>query len=125
MGLIKSSWFLLVLIISVKSEFDDYKTTVWSFREDNKNNVNVKAEYIGQEFIEPLGDFSLCFRYKVLYFNSDANGIRVISAENQFESFELFLFNSQSPNLISISNKEGKFQTFWFNAQVPLRYVAF
>ena len=120
MQLMKSPLLILVFTTLVEAEYDHDKIDVWSFREDNRNNVNVKAEYIGQDFIEPLGDFTLCFRYKVLYFNTNANGIKVINAKSDKESFELKLYNSKSPNMIGITTKDDKRQIFWFRAEVPL-----
>ena len=52
---------------------DHDEITVWSFRNNNLNNVDVKAYYKGAEFTEPVGDFSICFRYKVLYFKSPSS----------------------------------------------------
>lgn len=121
MQLIKLPWLMLVFTTLVEAEHDLDKIDVWSFREDNKNNVNVKAEYIGQDFSEPIGDFTLCFRYKVLYFNTNSNGIKIFVAENQKEGFWMKLFNSKSPNVIGITTKEGKTQILWFKAEVPLR----
>ena len=117
----KSPLLILVFTTLVEAKRDQDKTTIWSFREDNKNNGNVKAEYIGQDFIEPLGDFTLCLRYKVLYFNTNSNGIKIFVAETQKEAFWMKLFNSKSPNMIGIKSKEGKFQILWFRAEVPLR----
>ena len=121
MQLIKLLLLILVFTTSIEAEHDHDKIAIWSFREDNKNNVNVKAEYIGQDFSEPLGDFTLCFRYKVLYFNTNTNGIQVINAKSEKESFELKLYNSKSPNKIGITTKDDKRQVFWFSAEVPLR----
>ena len=117
----KSPLLILVFTTLVEAKRDQDKITIWSFREDNKNNVNVKAEYIGQDFIEPLGDFTLCLRYKVLYFNTNSNGIKIFVAETQKEAFWMKLFNSKSPNVIGIKSKEGKAQILWFRAEVPLR----
>ena len=117
----KSPLLILVFITLVEAKRDQDKITIWSFRENNKNNVNVKAEYIGQDFIEPLGDFTLCLRYKVLYFNTNSNGIKIFVAETQKEAFWMKLFNSKSPNVIGIKSKEGKAQILWFRAEVPLR----
>ena len=121
MQLMKSPLLILVFTALVKAKRDQDKITIWSFREDNKNNVNVKAEYIGQDFIEPLGDFTLCFRYKVLYFNTNSNGIKIFAAESEKERFGIKLYDSKSPNVIMITTKEGNGQIFWFRAEVPLR----
>ena len=121
MQLMKSPLLILVLTTIVEAEHDHDKIDVWSFREDNRNNVNVKAEYIGQDFSEPLRDFTLCFRYKVLYFNTNSNGIKIFVAETQKEAFWMKLFNSKSPNMIGIKSREGKVQILWFRAEVPLR----
>ena len=115
------SHLLLVFITLVEAEYDHDKIDIWSFREDNINNVNVKAEYIGQDFSEPLGDFTICFRYKVLYFNTNSNGIKIFAAESEKERFGIKLYNSKSPNVIMITTKEGNGQIFWFRAEVPLR----
>ena len=117
----KSPLLILVFTTLVEAKRDQDKTTIWSFREDNKNNVNVKAEYIGQDFIKPLGDFTLCLRYKVLYFNTNSNGIKIFAAESEKERFGIKLYNSKSPNVIMITTKEGNGQIFWFRAEVLLR----
>ena len=121
MQLIKLLLLILVFTTSIEAEHDHGKIAIWSFREDNKNNVNVKAEYIGQDFIEPLGDFTLCLRYKVLYFNTNSNGIKIFAAESEKERFGIKLYDSKSPNVIMITTKEGNGQIFWFRAEVPLR----
>ena len=41
----------------------------WAFRNDNENNAIVKAAYTGEAFKKDLWDFTICFRFRVLYFN--------------------------------------------------------
>ena len=125
-GLKVIGWMLLIINLvnnnrSLADTHDHHNVDVWSFREDNINNANVKAYYTGPGFTKDLGDFSICFRYKILYFNSNANGVRLISAENNKEKLHMKLFNGASPNYIIIQTKEGKNQIYWFRAKVPLR----
>ena len=122
-GLKVIGWVLLIINLGNNNKSLANNVDIWSFREDNINNVDVKAYYTGPGFTKDIGDFSICFRYKILYFNSNANGVKLISAENNKEKFYIQMFNGDSPNLILIQTKEGKNQIYWFRAEVPLRLV--
>lgn len=94
---------------------------VWSFRQDNLENYNVKATYRGPDFPQEIGDFTICLRYKVLYFNEGNNGIEVLSAEKDGEKLQLMLYNDKWANKFVMQTKNGTRQVIWFDAQVPVR----
>ena len=112
---------IFVLVAFINAEHDNDEITVWSFRNDNVNNINVKAYYTGPTFTKSFGDYSICFRYKVLYFNTNANGVKIITGNSKRERFDFIIYNEKSPNVLRITTEEGKYQIFFFNAEIVLR----
>ena len=112
---------IFVLVAFINAEHDNDEITVWSFRNDNVNNINVKAYYTGPKFTKSFGDYSICFRYKVLYFNTNANGVKIITGNSKRERFDFIIYNEKSPNVLRITTEEGKYQIFFFNAEIVLR----
>ena len=51
--------------------------TIWKFRENNLPNEKAHAYYSGPDLKTKLEDFTLCFRYKLLYFNKGGSGVTV------------------------------------------------
>ena len=82
--------------------------SVWSFRIDNANNSKVKASYTGPSFTQDIGDFTICFRYQITYFELGNNGNNVILAENGREKVHLRVFNDKWANKFEIITRDGK-----------------
>ena len=67
---------MLVIGNSRQEEID-----VWSFRSDNENNDNVQASYTGPRFTKEWKDFSICLRYKILYFFQGSDGFNIFTTQ--------------------------------------------
>ena len=52
---------------------------VWNFRENNQPNREAKASYngLGLALNENLENFTICFRYKIFFFNKGGSGIDI------------------------------------------------
>ena len=68
----------------------------------------IKATYTGPAFTEEIGDFTICFRYQISYFNQGNNGNNVIMAQNGLETFHLKVFNDKWANKFEIKTKDGE-----------------
>ena len=68
--------FCLLIIFCAKSEAHE-NVTIWSFREENQLNENSYAVYSGPDLTTSLMDFTLCFRYKLLFLNDGNSGVNI------------------------------------------------
>ena len=68
--------FCLIIIFFSKSEANE-DVIIWSFREENQLNENSNAFYSGPNLKTSLMDFTLCFRYKLLFLNDANAGINI------------------------------------------------
>ena len=93
----------VIILCSAQEEI-----SVWSFRKDNANDPKVKAFYTGPNFAQDIGDFTLCFRYQISYFNYGNNGNNVILAESGLEKFHLRVFNDKWANKFEMKTRDGK-----------------
>lgn len=75
----------------------------WAFRNDNENNAIVKAAYTGEAFKKDLWDFTICFRFRVLYFNPSHNGINLLLAKSGKEKFHFRVYTRPIPNKIEFT----------------------
>ena len=102
---------------------------VWAFRTDNRNNSEVKASIkilSGRtEDSYRLDDFTLCVRYRILYFNTNGDGINIItqgiSSWRQTNIFHLKVYDDKWPNLLTVNYADGRSLMMWFEAEVPPR----
>jgi hypothetical protein len=117
--LVLGSLIGLLAIIGIYAA--DEKVTVWSFRTDNADNSIVTASFKGQP--RELSDFTLCFRYRILYFNHQGDGINIITAKtvNEKDYFRLKVYSGELPNLLRFHDSEGVQKVIWFEAYVPAR----
>ena len=68
--------FCLLIIFCAKSVAHE-NVTIWSFREENQLNENSYAFYSGPVLTTSLMDFTLCFRYKLLFLNDGNSGVNI------------------------------------------------
>ena len=68
--------FCLLIFFCSKSEAHE-NVTIWSFREENQPNENSHAFYSGPYLKTSLMDFTLCFRYKLLFLNDGNSGVNI------------------------------------------------
>ncbi len=113
--------FLLAIFTCLVKSQEEETTAVWTFRENNEQNALVKATYKGGSFSEPIKDFTICFRYQVLFFSRGNHGMNIFSAENNGELIVLRLFNDKWANKFEMQTKSGQRQVIWFDAEVPVR----
>ena len=73
----RTLFFVIMLIIIFCSKSKCESVTIWSFREDNQPNENSYAYYSGPDFKTSLMDFTLCFRYKLLFLNDGNSGVNI------------------------------------------------
>ena len=73
--------FCLLIFFCSKSEAHENVTT-WSFREENQLNENSYAIYSGPYLKTSLMDFTLCFRYKLLFLNDGNSGVNIFRCSN-------------------------------------------
>ena len=95
----------ILLTSSVWAQNDNWSfgaENIWSFRNDNENNVKVKAVYTGRAFKENIGDFTICYRFRILYFNPSNNGINLLLAKHGKEKFHFRAFPYPTPNKLEI-----------------------
>lgn len=97
------------------------EVSVWTFRNDNVDNKFVKATYSGPNFANEVEDFTICFRYQILFFSPGNRGINVWTAKNGQETIHLRLFNDKWANKFEIKSENGDRQVIWFDAEVPVR----
>ena len=69
----------MLIIFCSKSKGEN--VTIWSFREDNQPNKNSYAYYSGPDFKAGLMEFTLCFRYKLLFLNDGNSGVNIFRYE--------------------------------------------
>ena len=55
---------------------------IWKFRENNLPNEKAHAYYSDEILKTKLEDFTLCFRYKLLYFNKGGLGVTIFRYKN-------------------------------------------
>ena len=98
--------FLLVLFTKFpevqNSDLTSATENIWSFRNDNENNKKVKATFTTRLFKEDLWDFTVCFRFRVLYFNPSNNGINILLANHGKEKLHFRVFTTPTPNKLEI-----------------------
>ena len=93
---------LLSLVLAQNDNWSFGAENIWSFRNDNENNVKVKAVYTGRAFKENIGDFTICYRFRILYFNPSNNGINLLLAKHGKEKFHFRAFPYPTPNKLEI-----------------------
>ena len=72
--MLERSIFVFILIWnSINAD----NVTIWKFRENNLPNEKAHAYYSGQNLKTKLEDFTLCFRYNLLYFNKGGAGVTI------------------------------------------------
>ena len=100
-----------------------FQISVWNFRQDNQGNSIAKAYYSGPTITQQLKDFTICFRYRISFFNTGGSGIDIFRAEdpNSKAHVHLRLFNDDYANRFEIQNAEKVKQVIWFHAEVPVR----
>ena len=81
---------------------------IWSFRNDNQNNQKVKATFTSKQFKDDLWDFTICFRFRVLYFNPSNNGINILLAKYGKEKLHFRVFPTPTPNKLEIKVAKDK-----------------
>ena len=101
-------FMLIINFVTCNGQNVANEISVWSFRIDNANNSKVKASYTGPSFSQDIGDFTICFRYQITYFELGNNGNNVILAENGREKFHLRVFNDKWANKFEIITRDGK-----------------
>ena len=104
--------FLLVLCTKLPEVQNDDLTSatenIWSFRTDNENNNKVKATFTARPFKEDLWDFTVCFRFRVLYFNPSNNGINILLAKYGKEKLHFRVFPRPTPHKLEIKVAKEK-----------------
>ena len=104
-----AAYMLLCTLVSGKKQGWTFGAeNIWSFRNDNENNGKVKAFYTGAAFKEDIGDFTICFRFKVLYFNPSNNGINILLAKNGKEKLHFRVFPRPTPYKLEIKVSNSK-----------------
>ena len=81
---------------------------IWSFRNDNQNNQKVKATFTSRQFKDDLWDFTICFRFRVLYFNPSNNGINILLAKYGKEKLHFRVFPRPTPHKLEIKVAKEK-----------------
>ena len=81
----KRSLFFVILLIIFCSKTKAEKVSTWSFREDNKPNENSYAYYSGPDLKTSLMDFTLCFRYRLLFLNDGNSGVNIFRCSTTYK----------------------------------------
>ena len=72
--------------------------TVWTFRSDNENNANVQASYTGPTFTKEWTDFTICLRYRILYFVQGGDGFNIFQGIDDNTHVVHLQFTRVDPN---------------------------
>lgn len=109
---------LFFCLMDLTARGSSSEVSVWTFRNDNVDNAVVKATYSGPNFASPIDDYSICFRYQILFFSPGNRGINVWTAKNGKETLHLRLFNDKWANKFEVKTENGDRHVIWFDAEV-------